>query len=574
MSDKPQSPLHQSSIRSFIPILKWLPGYHRSWLRWDLVAALTVWALFVPEGMAYATLAGVPAEAGLYAAPLAALAYAIFGTSRHITVGPSSTVAIMSALVVAPVAAGDPERFIVLSAALAVLVGGLLIVSGLMRFGVLVDFMSNPVLTGFIVGLALTIVIGQLDKMLGYSVEDAGFFRELWLFIQNLSMAHLPTVAVGISCLVLLFAIHKFAPKVPAALAVMVLSILASSFFDLEAYGVQVVGYIPAGLPSFGLPSGIGFHDLVMLIPGAAGIVLVAFSESVAIARSYATSHGYEVNANQEMIGLGFANLGAGLSQGFVVDASMSRSSAADQAGVKSQMSSILFAAMVLVTIVALTPLFQSLPEATLGAIVIHAVWHVIDFSKLSRLYKIRLDDFWPAAVALLGVLILGILPGLLVAVFLSLLLLLFRIKTPSTKVLGRVPGDQDVFRNIENYPEAEIYPGLLILRFDGLLFFANASNFRESVRSFVDNDPTIKMILIDSESITDIDTTALEMIEKLKAELSRSGIDLRFARMKIQLRDFLCRNGLDSSISAEHFYTSVRAGVDAYLADYGHTEK
>ena len=412
MSEKPQNHRPRPSIKSFLPILSWLPRYDRSWLRWDLVAALTVWAMFVPEGMAYASLAGVPPEAGLYAAPLAALGYAIFGTSRHMTVGPSSTVAIMSALVLAPVATGDPERFVILAAVLAILVGVLLVASGLLRFGVLVDFMSNPVLTGFIIGLALTIVAGQLDKMLGYSVESAGFFQELWFFIRDLGLAHIPTLAVGIISLVLLFAIHKFVPKIPAALAVMVLSILASSLLNLEAHGVQVVGYIPTGLPSFGLPSGITFSELVMLLPGAAGIVLVAFSESVAIARSYATNHGYEVDSNQEMVALGFANLGAGLSQGFVVDGSMSRSSAADQAGVKSQMSSIIFAAMVVITIVALTPLFQNLPEATLGAIVIHAVWHLIDFSKLSRLHKIRFDDYLAASVALLGVLVLGILPG------------------------------------------------------------------------------------------------------------------------------------------------------------------
>jgi len=380
-------------------------------------------------------------------------------------------------------------------------------------------------------------------------------------------MAHLPTVAVGISSLVLLFAIQKFNPKIPAALAVMVLGILASSLFNLEAYGVQVVGYIPAGLPTLGLPSGIRFSDLMLLIPGAAGIALVAFSESVAIARSSATSHGYEVNANQELIGLGFANLGAGLSQGFAVDGSMSRTSAADRAGIKSQMSSIIFAAMVLITIVALTPLFRNLPEATLGAIIIHAVWHLIDFSKLSRLYKIRRDDFRAATVALLGLLILGILPGLLAAVILSLLLLLYRIETPSTAVLGRVPG-REVFRNIENYPKAEAYPGLLILRFDGLLFFANAPNFRELVRSSVAANPTIKMVLVDAESITDIDATALEMLEKLNGELSQSGINLRFARMRIQLQDFLCRSGLENTFGYDHFYSSVRAGVKAYLEE------
>ena len=533
-----------------------------------MVAALTVWAMFVPEGMAYASLAGVPLEAGLYAAPLAALGYAIFGTSRHMTVGPSSTVAIMSALVLAPVATGDPERFVILAAVLAVLVGVLLVASGLLRFGVLVDFMSNPVLTGFIIGLALTIVAGQLDKMLGYSVESAGFFQEIWFFIRDLGLAHIPTLAVGIISLVLLFAIHKFVPKIPAALAVMVLSILASSLFNLEAYGVQVVGYIPTGLPSFGLPSDITFSELVMLLPGAAGIVLVAFSESVAIARSYATSHGYEVDSNQEMVALGFANLGAGLSQGFVVDGSMSRSSAADQAGVKSQMSSIIFAAMVVVTIVALTPLFQNLPEATLGAIVIHAVWHLIDFSKLSRLHKIRFDDYLAASVALLGVLVLGILPGLVFAVLLSLLQLLRRIKAPSTVILGRVPG-KDVFRNIENYSGVETYPGLLILRFDGLLFFANAPNFRDRVKSLVADDPTVRMVLVDLESVSDIDTTALDMLEKLHGELVRSNVDLRFSRMNRDVREYLRKSGLEKVIGAHHFYISVREGADAYLAEY-----
>jgi len=569
MSEKPSQSRYMTSIKSYLPILKWLPKYDRSWLRWDLIAALTVWAMFVPEGMAYATLAGVPPEAGLYAAPLAALAYAIFATSRHMTVGPSSTVAIMSALVVAPIAGSDPAKFIALTSVLAILVGALLVVSGLLRFGVLADFMSNPVLTGFIIGLALTIVASQLDKMLGYSVEDAGFFQELWFFIRDLGMANIPTVVVGMTCLVLLFAIHKFIPKIPAALAVMVLSILASSFFDLESYGVHVVGYIPAGLPSFGLPSGITFSELIMLLPGAAGIVLVAFSESVAIARSYATSHGYEVYANQEMIGLGFANLGAGFSQGFVVDGSMSRSSAANQAGVKSQMSSIIFAAMMVITIVALTPLFKNLPEATLGAIVIHAVWHLIDLSKLKRLHKIRFDDFLAASVALLGVLVLGILQGLVIAVLLSLLQLLRRIKAPSTAVLGRVP-NRDVFRNIENYAGAQTYSGLLILRFDGLLFFANAPNFREKVKLSVKDDPTIKMVLVDFESVSDIDTTAIDMLEKLNDELAKINIDLRFSRMNKSVREFFKRSGLEEIIGAEHFYISVREGVDAYLAEFG----
>jgi SulP family sulfate permease len=306
-------------------------------------------------------------------------------------------------------------------------------------------------------------------------------------------------------------------------------------------------------------------------LPGAAGIALVAFSESVAIARSYAFSHGYEVDADQEMISLGFANLGAGLSQGFVVDGSMSRSSAADQAGIKSQMSSLIYAVMVLITIIALTPLVRNLPEATLGAIVIHAVWHLIDFSKLKHLYKIRFDDFLAAAVALLGVLVLGILFGLVFAVLLSLLQLLRRIKTPSTVILGRVPG-KEVFRNIENFTGGKTYPGLLILRFDGLLFFANSPNFRNKVRSLLADDPSVRMVLIDAESITDIDTTALDMLEKLHKEMARSNVDLHFARMKTELRSLLRKAGLEEAIGADHFYISVREGVDAYLAEYRQT--
>jgi sulfate permease, SulP family len=246
----------------------------------------------------------------------------------------------------------------------------------------------------------------------------------------------------------------------------------------------------------------------------------------------------------------------------------MSRSSAADQAGIKSQMSSIIFAAMVVITIVALTPLFQNLPEATLGAIVIHAVWHLIDFSKLSRLHKIRFDDYLAASVALLGVLVLGILPGLVFAVLLSLLQLLRRIKAPSTVILGRVPG-KDVFRNIENYSGVETYPGLLILRFDGLLFFANAPNLRDKVKSLVADDPAVRMVLIDFESVPDIDTTALDMLEKLHGELVRSNVDLRFSRINQGVRESLRKSGLEEVIGADHLYISVRGGADAYLAEY-----
>jgi len=369
-----------STIKSFVPILEWLPKYKKSWLRWDLIAALTVWALLVPEAMAYAGIAGMPPEAGLYAAPLALLGYAVFGTSRQLNVGPSSTVAVLSFAVVGGlVSSGDTDLFIAYTVTLALLTGIVLIISGLLKLGVLADFMSKPVLAGFIVGLAISIAVGQLDKVVGFEPEAQGLIPEILLYVRNIGETHLPTLAVGLASLVLLFLIDKYIPKLPSSLTVVVLAIVASAVLNLESYGVHIVGDIPAGLPPIGLPQGITLSDVSSLLLGAAAIAVVGFAESVAAARTYATKHGYEVDANQEMIALGAANLGAGISQGFVVDGSLSKTAASDGAGAKSQMTSIIVAVMVLITLVALTPLFHDLPEATLGAVVIHAVWHLID---------------------------------------------------------------------------------------------------------------------------------------------------------------------------------------------------
>ena len=431
-----------SAIRSFVPILEWLPKYKKSWLRWDLIAALTVWALLVPEAMAYAGIAGMPPEAGLYAAPLALLGYAIFGTSRQLNVGPSSTVAVLSFAVVGGlVSSGDTDLFIAYTVTLALVTGIVLVISGLLKLGVLADFMSKPVLAGFVVGLAISIAVGQLDKVVGFEPEAQGLIPEILLYIRNIGETHLPTLAVGLASLVLLFLIDKYLPKLPSSLTVVVLAIVASAVLNLESHGVHIVGDIPAGLPPIGLPQGITLSDVSSLLLGAAAIAVVGFAESVAAARTYATKHGYEVDANQEMIALGAANLGAGISQGFVVDGSLSKTAASDGAGAKSQMTSIIVAVMVLITLVALTPLFHDLPEATLGAVVIHAVWHLIDFPKLRAYYYIKRVDFWAAMVAMVGVLLFGILAGLLLAIFVSLFGLLIRAKQTHTATLGKLPG-------------------------------------------------------------------------------------------------------------------------------------
>ncbi len=565
------------NLKSYLPILEWLPNYDKSWIRGDILAAITVWALLVPEAMAYAGIAGMPAQTGLYAAPLALIAYAIFGSSPHLDVGPSSAVAALSFSVVAGIlgaSAVQSGEWVVMSIALALMVGVFLIIGGFLRLGVLADFLSRPVLDGFVVGVAISIAVGQLDKILGFEPDGYDFVPELLQFITNLDMIHWPTAVVGGISLVLLFALHKFTPKLPAALIVLFLAIAVSSLLDFYSKGIHIVGEIPAGLPNFGIPEGLGLDELLAVAPGAIGVALVAFAESVAIARSFGTKFGYEVDANQELIAVGTSNLGSGFSGAFVVDGSMSRTSAAVEAGAKTQMVSLMAAGAVLITAVALTPLFHNLPEATLGAIVIHAVWHNISFSKISQYRSITKLDYATSIVAMIGVLAFGLLEGLVLAALLGLVVLLFGTKHRNTSVLGKVP-DTTIYRSIEHYPDGETYPGLLIIRFDGTLFFANAHDFVTAVRQAIAAaDPSPSVVLIDGESMNDIDATAVITLKEFQDQLLKTDIQLRFVRVKTQVMDVMERGGLMEAIPPEHFYPGVQAAVDAFLAEQQGTKQ
>jgi len=558
-------------IKSYMPILSWLPAYKKEWFRPDVIAALTLWALLVPEAMAYAGIAGMPPETGLYAAPLALIAYAIFGSSRHLDVGPSSAVAALSFSVVAGIlgaSAVQTGEWVILSIALALMVGVFLILGGVLRLGVLADFLSRPVLDGFVVGVAISIAVGQLDKVLGFDPEGYDFVPDVLLFATNLDQIHWPTAIVGAASLALLFALHKFTPKLPAALIVLFLAIALSTLFGFEDRGIHIIGEITGGLPPFGIPEGLGLDELIAVAPGAIGVAMVAFAESVAIARSFGTRYGYEVDANQEFIAVGMSNLGSGFSGGFVVDGSMSRTAAAEGAGGKTQMVSLVAAVAILITAVALTGLFYNLPEATLGAIVIHAVWHNISFSKISQYRSITKLDYATAIVAMIGVLALGLLAGLILAALLGLIVLLFGTKHRNTSVLGRVP-ETSIYRSIDHYPDAETYPGLLIVRFDGALFFANAHDFVTAVRTAIAAaDPPPRVVVIDGESMNDIDATAIITMREVHTQLRQTGIQLRFARIKSQIMEVMDRGGLEKTVPAEHFYPSIQAAVDAYLAE------
>lgn len=563
-------PPGKHSLKSFLPIIDWLPKYKGSYIRGDIIAAFTLWALLVPEAMAYAGIAGMPPETGLYAAPLALIAYAIFGTSRHLDVGPSSAVAALSFSVIAGlgVAVGGPE-FIMLTIALALMVGILLIIGGILRLGVLADFLSRPVLDGFIVGVAISIAVGQFDKLLGYEpVSDYNFIPDTLLFVANIGQTHTLTLVVGLISLFLLFALHKYTPKLPGALIVLFLAIIATNLLSLEDYGVHIVGRIPSGLPEFGIPKNMSLLDLLTVLPGAAGVALVAFAESVAIARSFGTKYGYEIDANQELIAIGVSNLGSGFSGAFTVDGSMSRTAAAESSGANSQMVSLVTAAAVLITAAFLTGIFYYLPEATLGAIVIHAVWKNINLRKITQYRSITSLDFATAIVALIGVIFLGLLQGLLLAVFLGLIVLLIGTKQRATSILGQVPGTA-VYRNIENYPDVQTYPGLLMLRFDGSLYFANAHDFVTAIRkAAAQATPSPQVILLDGESMNGIDATAVITLREFISQLKSSGIQIRFARIKTNVMSVMVRAGMLETVPEAYFYPTVQAAVDAFLAE------
>ncbi|HRQ41313.1 MAG TPA: sulfate permease [Chloroflexota bacterium] len=558
-------------IRAYVPALTWLPAYQKSWLRADVIAALTIWALLVPEAMAYAGIAGMPPEAGLYAAPLAMVAYAIFGSSRHLTVGPSSAIAALSFSVVAALAVPGSPDFVLFSIILAFVVGGMLIAASVLRLGLLADFLSRPVLDGFVLGVAISIAVGQLDKLVGFEPEASyNFVPDILLFLRDIEMIHLPTLVVGSTSLALLFILHRYAPKIPAPLVVLFLSITLSGLLDFAAMGIHIVGAIPAGMPPFGIPEGMTWAKVWVLLPGAVGVALVAFAESVAIARAFGVKFGYEVNADQELLAVGMANLGSGFSGGFVGNGSMSRTSALVTAGGQSQMVSLIAAAAIFITALAFTPLFYNLPEATLGAIVIHAVWHSIRLRKVTQYRSITNLDFATAVIAAVGVLAMGLLEGLLLAAGLGLVVLLFNTKRRNTHVLGQVPGT-DVFRSLEYYPDGKTFPGLLVLRFDGTLFFANSPDFVTAVRkSVAATEPPPRVILLDCESMNDIDATAVITLVELEKELARSGIDLRLARVKTEVETVMRRADLEKAIPEEHWYLTVRAGVEAFINEAG----
>ena len=556
---------NRNLLHQFVPITAWLPRYQRAWLRTDLLAGLAVWALTVPQAMAYSSIAGVPAVYGLFSIPLAVIAYAVFGTSRTLSIGPGTGVAIISAATVGALAAQGSDDFLALTFAMALLVGVLYIIFGLLRLGWVADFLANPVLKGFMQGLALVVLVGQLPKIFGVEGESGNFFQELWAIIVQLPQTNPVTLILGLSSLALLFVFKRFVPRAPGALITVILAILVTTIFDLADYGVSVVGTVDTSLPPLGFPD-VTLGDLAALVPGALAIIMVGYSKSLGMAKTAAETTGEKIDPNQELIALGVSNAGSGFSSGYVVVGSMSRTSLVFGSGGRTQVALLVNGGLVLLTLLFLMPFFQNLPNATLGAIVIHAMIGLLEPSYFRRLYRISRPEFWYSMAAFLGELFLGTLPGVVLGVSLSLLALIRQVTRPGTAIIGRMP-DDGTYRDVSLYPQAETVPGLLIFRFDSPLIFSNSTCFTNELQRYIEAaETTVQEVLVNAETMNNMDTTGTDQLIMLREELEKDGVQLAFAKVKDPVREMMRMSGAEDAIGADNYYASVSAGVRAFL--------
>ena len=552
--------------------MDWAPGlsalrtYQIGWLRHDLVAGLVLTALLVPQGMAYAELAGVPPVTGLYTSILCLLGYAVFGPSRILVLGPDSSLGPMIAVTILPLvgAAGDPARAVALASALGLMVGLVITLAAVFRLGFVADLLSKPTMIGYMNGLALTIVVGQLPKLFGFSVDAEGLIAEMREWVKGL--AHGETVgaalAIGVFGLALILVLQRLIPKIPAVLVAVVASILAEEVFHLSGHGVDVVGTLPQGFPKLELPD-IPASDIPKLVPGALGIALIALADTISTASSFAARSGAEVDGNREMGGIGAANLAAGLFQGFPVSTSGSRTAVAEQSGAKTQLTGVVGAVAITLMLLFVPGLLRNLPQPTLAAVVIAAALSLADIRGTAQLWRQRRTEFVLSMAAFLGVALLGVLPGIALAVALSVGNVFRRLWWPYQAVLGRLPGRAG-YHDMARHPAARPLPECVIFRFDAPLFFANSRTFREEIRKLADAHPPPRWIIVAAEPITDIDSTAADMLSDLDQDLNGRGISLVLAEMKGPVRDKLRRYGLEATIDPAHFYATLEEALAA----------
>ncbi|MFI8236135.1 SulP family inorganic anion transporter [Streptomyces sp. NPDC085866] len=556
----------RSGLRA-VPGVRAVSSYRREWLAKDLVAGVVLTTLLVPQGMAYAELAGLPPITGLYTSILCLLGYALCGPSRILVLGPDSSLGPMIAATVLPLAGAgaDPDRAVALASMLALMVALVMILASVARLGFVADLISKPTMIGYMNGLALTILIGQLPKLLGFKVEADTLIGECVGLVEKLTAgAVVPAAAaVGVGGVVLLLVLQRRLPKVPAVLVMVVLAIGAAAVFGLGEHGVGLVGVLPKGFPPFTLPD-VRLDDLGPLSAGALGIAVVSLADTISNASAFAARTGQEVRGNQEMAGIGAANLAAGFFQGFPVSTSGSRTAVAERAGARTQLTGVVGAALIVLMLVLVPGLFRNLPQPALAAVVIVASLSLADLPGTVRLWRQRRAEFLLSLAAFVGVAFLGVLPGIAIAVALSVLNVFRRAWWPYDAVLGRVPGLEG-FHDIRSYPGAQRLPGLVIYRFDAPLFFANARAFRDQVRRLAHGDPPPSWIVVAAEPMTDVDTTAADVLEDLDQALNAEHVHLVFAELKDPVRRKIERYGLTRTIDPDHFFPTVEAAVAAY---------
>jgi len=553
-------------IETWFPGLRLARTYQPEWFLNDLIAGLSVAAVALPIGIAYAQLAGFPPVVGIYSAIFPPVAYALFGSSRQLIVNPDAAACAIVAATVAPLAAGDAGRYLDLSIALTFLTGLFCIAGGIAGFGVIADFLSRPILTGYLNGIALSIIAGQLGTLLGFEVASGGFFRTLATVVSRLSETHILTFVVGLLLFVLLRVLRHLYPTMPAPLIAAALGIGVAYALGLNRQGVAVVGTVPAGFPAPHIPS-VGVSELWPLIVGACGIVLVSFCSMMTTARGFAAKNGYTIDVNQDMIALGVSDLASGFSRGFVVSGADSRTAVADSAGGKTQVTALIAAATMAAVLIFLTEPLAYLPTAVLAAILISSALGLFDVVSLRRYYSVSPPEFWLSVVATLGVMTVGVLPGVLIAVGLAVLKLLRMASRPHDVVLGLVREKGDVYSAVEEEGGKTI-PGLIIYRFESSLLFFNADHFKDRVRAIIkDANTRPRWFLFNAESVPVLDITGADALKELHAELASQGIVLAVARSKGRFRMMLDRSGVTEKIGREHLFPTVHAGAEAFLA-------
>jgi SulP family sulfate permease len=561
----PQQPT-PTGLERFIPGLALFRGFNLALLRTEFVVAITVFAVLVPSAMAFGDLAGVTPVAGLYVALGALVMYALFGSAKQVIMGPEATSAILTATAVAPLAGGDPVRYAALAALTALLVGVVALLARLARLGFITDFLSKPILVGYILGATLIVIGSQLGKMFGIKLESDQFFRQVAELISRLDETHLLTFVIGIVCMAALLLMRRISRKLPGPLIIVVLTILFSYVLDWQANGVAIVGAVPAGLPQLTIPD-VGFQDVLALLPAALALTVLIYADEVLTARVFAARHGQKIDANQEFVAIGMANIGAGFLTGFPAALSASRTAVNDQMGGKSQWVGLIAAALTIIFLLFLTPLLAPLPTVALGAIIIIASLGLIDLAAFRFLRQVRTAEFWLAVVTAFGVLTVGVLQGILVAVVLSLVNVIYHISRPHDALLDELDASGGmVYRGVADKETTLTEPGLIVYRFDAPLVFANAAFFSERLEGLIaEAGEGLKCVVFDAEAVSDFDSTAAEALENLDASLERLGVELWMARANAPLRDLLQVTGLTSRIGAENIYVSVRAAVTAY---------